>query len=164
MSQILQCHERGGDRHSQVAHNRHPSVTLAVLIGTMRPPPMLVSHSTVYVKLPIIFSMMKLPRMKWNVYATGFSFPYNPGSTIHSPNQYRRGAMIRTKVIDSRSLIVRGHTFFRIIIVVRSLLSNYINEIILLLFHFYCSFIIPLEIWANVYVCLRWRGYSIPTP
>jgi len=116
LSQVLQCHERGGDKHSQAVHSLHPSAVFAVLTSTMRLL-VLVSHSTVYVKLPTIFNMIKLPRTKWSMYAK-FSSLYNSGSTIHNPNQYIRGVIIRTKAIDSRSPMVRGHTFFRIIIVV----------------------------------------------
>ncbi|KYM94479.1 hypothetical protein ALC62_14922 [Cyphomyrmex costatus] len=125
VSQMLQCHERGGDKHSQAAHSLQPSDAFAVLTGTICPP-VLVSHSTVYVKLPMIFNIMKLPRMKWNMYVK-FSSLYNSGITIHNPNQYIRGAAIRTKTIDSRSLIVRGHTFLRIIILINSFLLSYIN-------------------------------------
>ncbi|KYQ54668.1 hypothetical protein ALC60_06475 [Trachymyrmex zeteki] len=115
VSQVLQCHERGGDKHSQAAQSLQPSAAFAVLTGTICPL-VLVSHSTVYVKLPTIFNIMKLPRTKWNMYVKLASL-YNSGKTIHNPNQYMSGATVRTKAIDSRSLIVRGHTFLRITIV-----------------------------------------------
>ena len=119
VSQVLQCHERGGDKHSQAAQSLQPSTGFAVLTDTICPDPLvLVSHSTVYVKLPTIFNIMKLPRTKWNMYVK-LSSLYNSGRTIHNPNQYMRGVTVRTKAIDSKSLIVCGHTFFRIIIVKR---------------------------------------------
>ncbi|KOC60184.1 hypothetical protein WH47_07766, partial [Habropoda laboriosa] len=112
MLHIGQCHERGGARVSHEAHNLQPFLVFAALIDIISLL-VLVSHRMMYVKFPIMFTMIKFPKRKFIMYN---SDPYSciAGKTTHNSNQYNIGTIVNIKVIDKKSLKVRGQIFFRI--------------------------------------------------